>query len=81
MLPGSMSRMMFQKNNMKKNLLLSATCIVLLSSCGLFGRSQKSGCPVGRNIGAERILANDPVALKAAKKANKNNKQAKVFYN
>ena len=54
---------------MKKNLLTVTSCMILLSSCGLFHRNEKTGCPVGRNIGAERILANDPVALKAAKKA------------
>jgi hypothetical protein len=65
--------------------LLAGLCITMLSSCRLLHlgrfRVEKSGCPTTTNIGAERILAGDPVALKAAKKANKKNKQAKVFYN
>jgi hypothetical protein len=60
---------------MKKICLLLFATTILLSSCrilhmGRFKR-EKSGCPVGANIGAERILAGDPVALKAARKANK----------
>jgi hypothetical protein len=32
---------------------------------------KKSGCPVGRNVGAERILAGDKQAIKAASKKSK----------
>jgi N-acetyl-beta-hexosaminidase len=56
---------------------------MVLGSCRLLHlgryRSEKNGCPTTTNIGAERIMAGDPVALKAAKKANKKYKQGKVF--
>jgi hypothetical protein len=32
---------------------------------------RKSGCPVGRNVGAERILAGDKQAIKAASKKSR----------
>jgi hypothetical protein len=41
-----------------------------LSACGILGK-RKSGCPVGRNVGAERILAGDKQAIKAASKKSK----------
>ncbi len=59
---------------MRKLLLFSIVSILLLGSCSLLrklgiGGKEKSGCPVGRNIGAEKILSGDPQAIKAAKKA------------
>ncbi len=58
-----------------KRFLLWVCFLTLVSSCGIF-RSQKSGCPTnGKNIGAEKILANDPAAIKAARKAGKFVKQ------
>lgn len=57
--------------------------MIMLSSCSLLHlgryREGKSGCPTTNNIGAERILAGDPVALRAAKKNNKKYKLGKVF--
>lgn len=47
--------------------LLAGYCI---SGCSIFGK-RKSGCPVGRNVGAERILSGDPKAIKAAAKKSK----------
>ena len=41
-----------------------------LSACVILGK-RKSGCPVGRNVGAERILAGDKQAIKAASKKSK----------
>jgi hypothetical protein len=36
----------------------------------LLSRKEKpGGCPVGRNVGAEKILAGDEKSIKAAKKA------------
>lgn len=71
-------------NNIKTKYLLFVLCIVMLSSCRLLHlgrfRAEKSGCPTTNNIGAEKILAGDPAALKAAKKADKKYKLAKVFY-
>ena len=50
---------------MKKLVLLTAVVGFSLASC-----SKKTGCPTGgASIGAERILAGDRDAVKAAKKA------------
>ena len=68
---------------MKIKFLLLGLCIMVLSSCRLLHlgkfREGQNGCPTTNNIGAERIMAGDPVALKAAKKANKKYNQGKVF--
>lgn len=55
-----------------KFLLLTLSLIVgsYLSGCSILGK-RKSGCGVGRNVGAERILAGDPKAIKAASKKSK----------
>ena len=46
--------------------------VVLLSSCGIFGGSSKTGCPTNsRAIGAEKLAAGDLKATKAASKAPK----------
>jgi hypothetical protein len=58
---------------MKNVLRASALLIIVsctLSACGIFSK-RKSGCPVGRNVGAERILAGDKQAIKAASKKSK----------
>lgn len=85
MLPGSAVTMTALPDNKAKAFLLPGMMAILFSSCGLLhvGRSgqEKSGCPVGKNIGAERILAGDPVAIKAAKKAEKNKQAKTTFYN
>ncbi len=84
MLPGLAMQMRVLLNNNKSKLLLIMLGIFLLSSCRLLHmgryRVEKQGCPMTTNIGAEKILANDPVALKAAKKANKK-KQPGIFNN
>jgi len=76
---------MYPVNNIKTKLLLSALCIIMLGSCRLLHLGKyhegKSGCPTTNNIGAERILSGDPVALKAAKKNDKKFKQKKDYYN
>lgn len=59
---------------MRRLVPLLLLCIVLLSSCNmmrnLFSRKEKpGGCPVGRNVGAEKILAGDEKSIKAARKA------------
>ena len=45
----------------------------LLSACGFLGiGGQRSGCPTnGKNIGAEKLLAGDPKAIKAARRAGR----------
>ena len=58
---------------MKKPLLLLMGASFLLCSCGFLGiGGQRNGCPTnGKNIGAEKILAGDAKAIKAARKAGK----------
>ncbi|MBU3743212.1 MAG: hypothetical protein FGM61_01520 [Sediminibacterium sp.] len=51
-------------------LILTVLAGYYLSGCGIIGK-RKSGCGVGRNVGAERILAGDPKAIKAASKKSK----------
>lgn len=49
-------------------LILAGT--YLLSSCSLFRRNVKYGCPTdGRNVGAEKLASGDPKSVKAARKA------------
>jgi hypothetical protein len=53
-----------------KKILLAVTVISVLSSCFIFRKKEKYGCPTdGRNIGAEKIASGDPKAVKAANKA------------
>jgi hypothetical protein len=53
-----------------KKILIAFACISFLSGCFIFQRKEKYGCPTdGRNVGAEKIAAGDPKALKASNKA------------
>lgn len=53
-----------------KKLLVFATAVIVLGSCSLFRKGDKYGCPSnGRNVGAEKLAAGDPKALKASSKA------------
>jgi hypothetical protein len=69
---------------MKKPLLFYGLLMILLTSCSLLhlgsGRQEKTGCPSGRNIGAEKIIAGDPKALADAKKARKFTKGMTLSY-
>ena len=62
---------------MKKQLLLLVFISCMLSSCGLYyrvygSREPKKGCPTnGKNIGAEKLVKDDPQAMKAARQAKK----------
>ncbi len=60
---------------MKKVLLFVIPVVVgvtMLSSCSLFRKSEKYGCPTnGKNVGAEKLVSGDPAAIKAARKAKK----------
>ena len=56
--------------NLLRLLTISVMASFTLSACGILGK-RKSGCPVGRNVGAERILAGDKQAIKAASKKSK----------
>ncbi|MCA6469396.1 MAG: hypothetical protein IM571_05685 [Chitinophagaceae bacterium] len=51
-------------------LCLLLTIVCCISSCSILGK-QKSGCPQGRNVGAERILQGDKKAMKIASKKSK----------
>ncbi|MDP4285871.1 MAG: hypothetical protein Q8891_15760 [Bacteroidota bacterium] len=55
-----------------KKIIISAMCWGMFSSCYIFRKQVKYGCPTnGKNIGAERILSGDRAAIKAAEKARK----------
>lgn len=55
---------------MKKILLALTTISFLMSSCFIFKKKDKYGCPTdGRNIGAEKIASGDEKAIKASNKA------------
>jgi hypothetical protein len=56
----------------KKNIMKISLLILIFAGFTIFACRAGKGCPTnGRNIGAERILSGDPVALKAVKKAGK----------
>jgi len=53
-----------------KKIFVAVICLYMLSSCSLFKKSEKYGCPGnGRNVGAEKLAAGDPAAVKASSKA------------
>ena len=53
-----------------KNIICTFIVLGLLSSCSIFHRAPKYGCPTsGAAIGAERIISGDPKALKAIKRS------------
>jgi hypothetical protein len=55
-----------------KNILFIVCILCLLTSCSVFRKRNKNGCPTnGKNIGAERILSGETKAIDAAKKAKK----------
>jgi hypothetical protein len=57
---------------MKKIIIILVFCGFIFSGCSIFRRHEKYGCPTnGKNIGAERILSGDKVAIKEAKRAKK----------
>jgi hypothetical protein len=51
-------------------LCLLFTIVCCTNSCSILGK-RKSGCPAGRNVGAERILAGDKKAIQIASKKSK----------
>ena len=64
-----------------KKVILFLVIVTMLSSCSFFnsifgggsgGGASKTGCPAnGRAIGAEKLVSDNPAAMKAAKKAPK----------
>ncbi len=55
-----------------KKILIGIILCWMFSSCSIFRRHEKYGCPTnGKNVGAEKILSGDKDAIKAAKKAGK----------
>lgn len=55
-----------------KKILIAVACCWMFSSCSIFRKQQKYGCPTnGKNVGAEKILSGDKDAIKAAKNAPK----------
>ncbi|MDQ2719063.1 MAG: hypothetical protein M3Z26_04780 [Bacteroidota bacterium] len=55
-----------------KKILTGIFVCWIFSSCSVFKKQQKYGCPTnGKNVGAERLLSGDKEAIKAARKAGK----------
>jgi hypothetical protein len=53
-----------------KKLIFGFACVAFFSSCFIFRKKEKYGCPSdGRNIGAEQLAAGDEKAMKKAAKA------------
>ena len=53
-----------------KKLLLLALVAAGMSSCFIFKKKEKYGCPTnGRNVGAEKIASGDEKAIRASNKA------------
>ena len=53
-----------------KKLLLAVFAMSFLSSCFIFKKKEKYGCPTnGRNVGAEKIASGDEKAIRASNKA------------
>jgi hypothetical protein len=53
-----------------KKFLLGLMTIAFLSSCFIFKKKEKYGCPAnGRSMGAERIASGEPKAVKLSNKA------------
>jgi hypothetical protein len=53
-----------------KKLFIPITLIVICSSCAIFQKKEKYGCPTsGSAVGAEKIASGDPKAMKAASKS------------
>ena len=53
-----------------KKIFIPITFIFLLSSCAIFQKKEKYGCPSsGAAVGAEKLASGDPKALKAAGKS------------
>jgi hypothetical protein len=53
-----------------KKFIIGVICLAFLSSCFIFRKKEKYGCPSdGRNVGAEKIAAGDEKAIRQANKA------------
>jgi hypothetical protein len=53
-----------------KKFIVGLICLAFLSSCFIFRKKEKYGCPSdGRNVGAEKIAAGDEKAIRQANKA------------
>lgn len=53
-----------------KKMLLFVLIASAMSSCFIFKKKEKYGCPTnGRNIGAEKIASGDEKAIRASNKA------------
>ncbi len=53
-----------------KKVLLAVLVVSFLSSCFIFKKKEKYGCPTnGRNVGAEKIASGDEKAIRASNKA------------
>ena len=55
---------------MMKKLLFAVAVLLFMNSCSLFNRAPKTGCPTsGAAVGAEKLAAGDPKAMRASSKS------------
>ncbi len=53
-----------------KKIIFGLSILILISSCSLFRRTPKSGCPTsGAAVGAEKLAAGDPKAIRASSRS------------
>ena len=67
-----MIKISYNKNtfNIMKKIFLLVLIASAMSSCFIFKKKEKYGCPTnGRNVGAEKIASGDEKAIRASNKA------------
>lgn len=53
-----------------RKILPALAVLILVSSCSIFRKKEKYGCPTsGAAVGAEKLASGDPKASRAAKKS------------
>ena len=53
-----------------KKIIFALSILILVSSCSLFRRTPKTGCPTsGSAVGAEKLAAGDPKAMRASSRS------------
>ena len=53
-----------------KKIIVAVSILVLVSSCSIFRRTPKTGCPnSGAAVGAEKLAAGDPKAMRASSRS------------
>lgn len=68
------------KNIQMKKIFFLIVMVVAFFSCSIFHKSDKVGCPSnGKNIGAEKLVIDNPRAAKLAKDAPKYKADKKIL--